>query len=92
MDRPQFTLKDLLLAVALISLGCYGLGLFLRVNDLPKYAELPAGLFGMTFPIWICTGLAVPFHRKTWGAMAGVGIVFAFGVSMLIVVVRTHRN
>jgi hypothetical protein len=89
MGRPQFNLKDILLALFLIALGCGALRATDRSNSsAPVWLAL---LLGISGPILICTGLATPLHRKSVGAFVGALMVCAFVIGA-IMTYATHRN
>jgi len=75
MIRPQFMLKDVFLAVALIAIGCAGISMLLRLDGIHSLwgGTIAAMLYG-TSPIWICMGLAAPFRRKRLGAAIGLAM------------------
>ena len=90
MGWPQFNLKDMLLAVALIALGCGAL----RTTGQPEpWMPVLLGIvLGFAGPMLICAGVAAPFHRKLQGATVGAIITCALFLVFAVAAYATHRN
>ena len=86
MKLPQFTTRDLLLAVTLISagLGCLVVAPQLRAPDF-----LFAGLVGLAF---LGAGACAPFHQKALGIVIAVvsSVVLASGLAIWFLVSLTN--
>jgi hypothetical protein len=82
---PRFTIKDLLLSAACISLGLALLGLIYRMAPGVKEVGLPIWFMG---GILVGAGVFVPFKRPGIGAIVGVVVQHA----LFFVVVSLRGN
>src|ERR1700722_10036846 len=92
MRIPRFMLKDVVLAVGLISLGWLGFCAALWFHAIPAWARPVATLLVWSSPVWLCVGLAAPFRRKAWGGAVGCLIAVAIAGTLVVSGYLTHRN
>jgi hypothetical protein len=76
----QFTLKRLLIATALIAVGCFGISLMPRWDDVPHHwiVRGSSGLLIWTSLGWIGAGVGLLFGRCRECAGAGVLLTIVF--------------